>query len=304
MRRNRRLHRCAMAAALLPAAFVATAMSITAAAHEPAARVKLSASEKTVNVGDRFALGGAVPGSHGATLRIQFRAGGAHDWRLVKKVHTDTKGRYGLHTHALKSGAYRAVPKRASGASAPELVNVRSSASLHLGSHNVVLGHSIAVRGLVKPGGERKVKVVVKGAGHGVVADRTSAKGAFGTKFTPTRSGVYSLRAVPGANEQGAGGTGVKRQVTVFRYAGASWYGPGLYGNALACGGTLQYGMIGVANKTLPCGTKVRLRYNGRTITAPVIDRGPYAAGRDYDLTEATKNALGFPDVGTILASR
>src|SRR4051812_44608736 len=39
----------------------------------------------------------------------------------------------------------------------------------------------------------------------------------------------------------------------------ASWYGPGLYGGHLACGGTLTPQTAGVANKTLGCGTKVRL---------------------------------------------
>ena len=38
----------------------------------------------------------------------------------------------------------------------------------------------------------------------------------------------------------------------MYRKAAASWYGPGLYGNKLACGGTLEPGTIGVANKTLP----------------------------------------------------
>ena len=89
-----------------------------------------------------------------------------------------------------------------------------------------------------------------------------------------------------------------------YRQAGASYYGPGLYGNGVACGGTLMPGTLGVANKTLPCGTKVKLRYHGRSITVPVIDRGPYVAGRDYDLTEATKERLGFPGVGTVLANR
>jgi rare lipoprotein A (peptidoglycan hydrolase) len=48
----------------------------------------------------------------------------------------------------------------------------------------------------------------------------------------------------------------------------------------------------------------VKLRYRGRSVTVPVIDRGPYVAGRSYDLTAATKARLGFPGVGIILASR
>ena len=92
--------------------------------------------------------------------------------------------------------------------------------------------------------------------------------------------------------------------MTVYRPAAASYYGPGLYGGALACGGTLQPGTLGVAHKWLPCGTKVRLRYRGRSITVPVIDRGPYVGGRDFDLTEATKDRLHFPDLGVVLSSR
>ena len=84
----------------------------------------------------------------------------------------------------------------------------------------------------------------------------------------------------------------------------ASYYGPGLYGGALACGGTLQPGTLGVAHKTLPCGTAICLRYRGRTVTVPVVDRGPYVGGRDLDLTEATKAKLRFPDIGVVLASR
>lgn len=61
-------------------------------------------------------------------------------------------------------------------------------------------------------------------------------------------------------------------------------------------------GSVSAAGK-LPCGTMVKLRYHGRSVTVPVIDRGPYVAGRDYDLTEAVKRKPGFPGVGTVLAS-
>jgi rare lipoprotein A (peptidoglycan hydrolase) len=61
---------------------------------------------------------------------------------------------------------------------------------------------------------------------------------------------------------------------------------------------------LGVANKTLPCGTLVTLRYRARSIRVPVVDRGPYVAGRDFDLTEATKRALGFEGVGQVWSSR
>ncbi|HEV3070800.1 MAG TPA: septal ring lytic transglycosylase RlpA family protein [Solirubrobacteraceae bacterium] len=82
-----------------------------------------------------------------------------------------------------------------------------------------------------------------------------------------------------------------------YHLAGASWYGGG---GSLACGGTLTSSTRGVANKTLPCGTVVFLRYHGHKVEVPVIDRGPFVAGREFDLTEATKRALGFGDTGEV----
>ena len=52
------------------------------------------------------------------------------------------------------------------------------------------------------------------------------------------------------------------------------------------------------------CGTLVTLRYHGRSIRVPVVDRGPFVAGREFDLTEATKRALGFGDTGTVWSTR
>lgn len=76
--------------------------------------------------------------------------------------------------------------------------------------------------------------------------------------------------------------------------ATASWYGPGLWGNPLGCGGTLERGDIGVAHKSLPCGAKVRLLFRHRRITVRVIDRGPYSGSRSFDLTQATSERLRY----------
>ncbi len=72
------------------------------------------------------------------------------------------------------------------------------------------------------------------------------------------------------------------------------------YGLPIACGGVLHVPQLGVANKTLPCGTMVTFRYGGRAIRIPVIDRGPYIAGREWDLTGAAAEALHFPGLGPI----
>jgi rare lipoprotein A (peptidoglycan hydrolase) len=84
------------------------------------------------------------------------------------------------------------------------------------------------------------------------------------------------------------------------RVAGASWYGPGLYGNRTACGQVLRATTIGVAHRSLPCGTMVRFTYHGHAVVAPVIDRGPYVKGRAWDLTAAASEALEFEGVGRV----
>jgi hypothetical protein len=72
------------------------------------------------------------------------------------------------------------------------------------------------------------------------------------------------------------------------------------YGFGLACGGVLGRNQLGVAHKTAPCGTPVTFTYAGRSLTVPVIDRGPYIVGREWDLTGATAAALAFPGLGPI----
>ena len=75
-----------------------------------------------------------------------------------------------------------------------------------------------------------------------------------------------------------------------------SWYGPGFNGNNGACGMFGENGLgpedIGVAHRTLPCGTRVTFRYNGRTVVTQVKDRGPYVSGRIWDMTRGLCLAL------------
>jgi rare lipoprotein A (peptidoglycan hydrolase) len=76
----------------------------------------------------------------------------------------------------------------------------------------------------------------------------------------------------------------------------ASWYLAA--GGPIACGGDSF--ALGVANRTLPCGTRLEICYR-RCVQAIVFDRGPYVYPRDFDLSEAVKDATGFPDgVATI----
>jgi rare lipoprotein A (peptidoglycan hydrolase) len=103
-----------------------------------------------------------------------------------------------------------------------------------------------------------------------------AATGGLATKPSPSASASDGLTFTP------------------IRWAGATWYGPGLYGRHTACGDLLLPGTVGVAHKRLPCHTLVRFSYHGRVLLAPVIDRGPYSRGNAWDLTNGARRALGF----------
>jgi peptidoglycan hydrolase-like protein with peptidoglycan-binding domain len=76
----------------------------------------------------------------------------------------------------------------------------------------------------------------------------------------------------------------------------ATWYD--LSGRRTACGVRLRHSTIGVAHRTLPCGTKVTLKYRGRYVRAKVIDRGPYSRGVRWDLTKRTADKLHLTSAG------
>lgn len=115
---------------------------------------------------------------------------------------------------------------------------------------------------------------------------------------TPVEAGTGGASAIS------PDGTAAEASSFVFsspmRSAGATWYGPGLYGNHTACGQTLRPGTIGVAHRTLPCGTTIKFAYHGHALVTKVIDRGPYTKGNDFDLTNGARLALGFEGVGHV----
>jgi rare lipoprotein A (peptidoglycan hydrolase) len=111
---------------------------------------------------------------------------------------------------------------------------------------------------------------------------------------TPAQAGTGG--AWTAASDGAQAGRGLA--FTQLRWAGATWYGPGLYGNRTACGHVLRPRTVGVAHRSLPCGTSVKFVYRGRQVVTRVIDRGPYSHGNDWDLTLAVARALRFESVG------
>lgn len=141
-------------------------------------------------------------------------------------------------------------------------------------------------------------------AWRAVDRDVVAKNGRFRVSTRIARIGDRAARLRIVSNSKGRGDVERVERIHGFRSAYASYYGPGLYGGALACGGTLSPGTIGVAHKTLPCGTKLTLRKGNRQVQARVVDRGPYIAGREFDLTAATKYRLGFGSTGTVQVDR
>jgi rare lipoprotein A len=123
-----------------------------------------------------------------------------------------------------------------------------------------------------------------------IAAATTGSGGSFSVAWHANVQGSLSVRA---ATRAGASGSPALTLV-VYRASIATEYGPGLYGRRTACGAVLRRTTIGVANRKLPCGASVSIYYRGRTVVVPVIDRGPYANGANWDLTMATGRALGI----------
>ena len=170
---------------------------------------------------------------------------------------------------------------------------------------NVRAGRRALVRGSVAPaaaGFVASLQVRRNNRWYTIDRDRTGSSGRYVLRDRRRAPGSLAVRV----HVRGAGDRQKRRlgRLNVYRYALASWYGPGFYGRRTGCGGTLGYSELGVAHKTLPCGTKVTLRHRGRRVRVPVIDRGPYVGAREYDLTGATARKLRFRGHGSILTTR
>jgi len=76
--------------------------------------------------------------------------------------------------------------------------------------------------------------------------------------------------------------------------------GPAGFGRRTACGGILRPFTEGVAHPTLPCGARVFITFDDKTVLTQVVDRGPYKPGRQFDLTDALARLLDLSGVQTV----
>lgn len=274
-----------------------------------------SLQDATLSYGQRAVAAGALGRSlAGRRVALEFRAHGAQPWRVLTAGAVRADGRYRLAARVPRSGTVRIAvepqPGVATAAAASGERRVRVAAHLGVARKrlDVAAGRRASAAGSARPAlAGLGVALQVRRGGRWATVDRdrTDARGryALAERRRSAFSAPVRLRVAGGGAGVGSATRSLGR-LNVYRTAYASWYGPGLYGNRLGCGGTLGAGTLGVAHKTLPCGTRVTLRRGSRTIRVAVVDRGPYVGGREYDLTAATARRLRFGGHGPIQVTR
>ena len=197
-----------------------------------------------------------------------------------------------------------AAAQSTGGTSAPE-PQPASDVAL-VAAPQALLGHESVLKGTV-PRSARGRVLRVRRFDEAAQAWRSEGrtvvgrKGRFRVRWSPTTLGAQRIRATL-QRRRSATVTSASPEVSVrvFKPGMATWYGPGLYGNKTACGQTLTKDLVGVAHKSLPCGTLVEVAYGGASIVVPVVDRGPYSKGMTWDLTSAAAEQLGFTETAPV----
>lgn len=285
------------------AATAAAPAPAAAALVQPTARI----ADRRLRYGQHVVVRGRAAAVAGSRVELQYAPAGRR-WRAIDRAAVTAEGRYRLAAELHATGKVRVVTADGAAAAAAgrlasraHRVAVASELKVKRRSHAAAVGGGVRVRGVLFPR-KRGSRVTVEGRVGGRWAPLgravTRADGHFDARVTARRLGSVELRVRSSATRANLATKAGAGSVRGFRASTASWYG--IYGGPLACGGSLGYSQLGVAHKSLPCGTKVTIRYHGRQVTVPVIDRGPYVGGREWDLTGATARALGFDGVGTI----
>jgi len=305
--RGRGLALAALAACASSATAYAAAAPPPGGLDAPKASVTLAGADmtQTVGYGRRVRISGRVePRSSGAVVALERRPRGG-SFEQVARTRTSAGGAYRFTPVARTSAYYRAITRGAA-ASAARRVTVVGKMRARSTRH-VLDGRRFRARGTLMPRSRGRTVVLqlrTRGGWRTVDRARTGRGGRFAASWRPRTAGRYRLRLRARGDLLAAATAKRLARLNAYRAGHASYYGPGLYGNPLACGGTLTPSTLGVAHKSLPCGTRVTFRYRGRSVRVPVVDRGPFVAGREWDLTSATRERLGFGSTGTVWSTR
>ncbi|TKK66582.1 septal ring lytic transglycosylase RlpA family protein [Ilyomonas limi] len=83
---------------------------------------------------------------------------------------------------------------------------------------------------------------------------------------------------------------------TVKENGVASFYADKFNGRKTASGAVFRQNKLTAAHRTLPFGTKVKVKNlsNGQTVKVVINDRGPFVQGRTIDLSKKAAQKLGI----------
>lgn len=260
--------------------------------------------------------GDATPAAAGHGLRLLFARAGSENWQALRSTTAGGGGRFRFVARLRRSGLVKVAPAAATAiapaaalsstgaastpdvsASVSERVSVAARLDLPARTLNVLAGQAVHIRGRLLPGhAGRKVRLqaLTRRGWRTLATTRSRGRGGFDLRYAAAGTGRERLR-VRFAGDRLNAWTGARAGALIVYHADlASWYDDG---GSTACGFHAYYG---VANRTLPCGTRVTFRAGGRTVTATVDDRGPYVYPRTWDLNQNTAAALGFGGVGVV----
>lgn len=313
----RKLRPVHLGAGVAMLAIPASAVALTAGNANALSAIQITLKSAHLRFGREVVVSGNAAGAAGAPLQLQFAPAGSTHWRSLSSGRARRDSHFRIVAPVRQSGLLRVVPGQpglrsrvapqanATGAaplapSAAHSVSVRARFAVPTRSLTVLGGGRAHVRGKLLPAqfGRRVRLLGRRGSGwHTLATGRTGPRGGFDIPVSPSGTGQRWLRVGFSGDRHNAPSWAHAGSITGFRQSLASWYSDG---GATACGFHAQYG---VANKSLPCGTKVTFRIGGRSVNAIVDDRGPYVGGREWDLNQNTAAALGFGGVGTVWSS-
>lgn len=265
--------------------------------------INADVSPKQLAYGHEVKVTGTAPAAAvGRTLALELATAPNASYRTLGTATIRPGGRFSVTAPLKRSGYVRVVElgSPAASSSVPQRVAVTAGLRVPARAVDVLGGHAAAVRGRLLPTlAGRRIQLEAR-SHHGwrsLASARTGSKGDFRLRFVPQEIGHQQLLVTFGGDQTNT--RAVRRTgLTVFTESVASWYNDG---GSTACGFHATYG---VANRSLPCGTKVTFRNGGRAVNAVVDDRGPYVGGREWDLNQNTAAALGFGGVGAVWSSR
>ncbi|MGZ4179739.1 MAG: septal ring lytic transglycosylase RlpA family protein [Solirubrobacteraceae bacterium] len=291
----------------------ATAVALTVGQNDTQSAIQAKVNRHHVSYGQPVTISGsASPARPGQKLTLEYAAAGETHWRTLASTKARRNGHFRVAARLRRTGLVKvqgaaprpsapgALPTATAAASTAQAISV--AAKFHVAERSVsqVDGHWSPVRGKLLPAVPGRI-VRLEGRSHGhwrlLSKARTGAHGGFGLQAKGASPG-QQLRVRFRGDSLNTPSRGAAGQTLVFHESIASRYNDA--GNT-ACG---FHAFYGVANTSLPCGTKVAFRNGSREVTATVDDRGPFVGGRSWDLNQNIAAALGFGGVGPVLSSR